>query len=223
MKSDTKPAETTGTPVTPDAETTSATTAAEPPAEQPEVAKLEEPKKAEEVKVTTYSGVVERFRTYQGEKSPAILAALFKKEVAPAIRQEPPVALSDGKTNVTIIAALSSRDGKSPNFALNGAKLVSLKKDEESDKWIIEALPLEKALKVSLTILNGHEVIEYPLTVAPALSDIASSEAGFSSFLKNKTTDLNGDGKHDYIDDFIYTANYLVQMDKTKPGGKAKP
>lgn len=228
LKDESKAADAAETPVAPAADTAPATVADATPAEQTAAARPEEPKKSEEIKFTSYSSIVERFRTYQGEKTPKILAALFKKEISPNIRQEPPVALSNGITNVTIIATLSA-DGKSPNFALNGAKLVSLKKDEDSAKWIIETLPIAKALKVSLTIQNGNEVIEFPLTVAPALSDVDASETGFISYLKNKTADLNDDGKHDHIDDFIFTANYLVEMDKlkpaekTKPAGKAKP
>lgn len=222
LKDEAKAAETADSSVATSADAP-ATVADATPAEQTETAKLEDPKKSEEIKFISYSGVLERFRTYQGEKTPKILAALIKKEISPNIHQEPPVALSDGKTNVTIIATLSSTDGKSPNFALNGAKLVSLKKEEDSNKWIVETLPAVKSLKVGLTIQNGNEVIEFPLTVAPVLSDIDASETGFVSYLKNKTADLNKDGKHDHIDDFIFTANYLVQMDKSKPAEKTKP
>jgi len=123
------------------------------------------------------------------------------------------VVLSDGTTHVRITATLTSSAEQAPNFALNGARLVSLTKDDQAGTWTVEALPLTNATKAGLTILNGSEVIEFPLTVAPPVKVAASSEADFAAFLKNsgKTADLNNDGVRDYLDDYIYTANYLAR------------
>jgi hypothetical protein len=48
--------------------------------------------------------------------------------------------------------------------------------------------------------------------------------ADFAQFLKDGSEpkpkrDLNGDGRHDYQDDFIYTVNYLIVKDSV---GKVK-
>ena len=166
------------------------------------------------MKITSYIGVIENFRTYSGAKSSANFIALFSKEIAPTIRQVPAVVLSDGKTPVIIAVKLEDAADKSPNFALSGAKLVTLNRDA-SAAWIIEALPQKGVAKAALTILTDSETVEYPLTVAVAVESVSTSEADFAVFLKDSgvTTpkrDLNGDGKHDYLDDFIYTANYLV-------------
>lgn len=183
----------------------------EPPAEEKPAA---EPQKENKVKITSYIGVIENFRTYSGAKSSANFIALFSKEIAPTIRQVPAVVLSDGKTPVIIAVKLEDAADKSPNFALSGAKLVTLNRDA-SAAWIIEALPQKGVAKAALTILTDSETVEYPLTVAVAVESVSTSEADFAVFLKDSgvTTpkrDLNGDGKHDYLDDFIYTANYLV-------------
>ena len=192
-----------------------ATAETEPPVEEnPVIQSTKEPAKHDEAKFTTYISVLDRFRSYTGEKSPAILLVLFKKEVAPAIRQEPLVALSDSITKVKIHVALAAADDKSPNFALNGANLVSLKRGDIPGSWLIEALPHANTLKAGLTILNGSDVVEFPITVAPPIKGLVVSEAGFAAFLK-KPADLNKDGKLDYIDEFIYTANYVAQMEKT--------
>lgn len=219
-----EPAEPAGAPAAPPADTPASTAAAAATAEQPQAQRPDEPKRAEEARTTVYGAVLERFRAYQGEKSPAILAALFKKDVAPAISQEPHVALSDGKTSIRIMASLTSSNGKSPNFALNGAKLVSLKKGDEAGIWIIEALPRENVLQATLTILNGAEIIEYPLTVAPPINSGAIGEAAFNAFLKNsgKGGDLNNDGRRDFTDEYIYTANYLVRLEKAKEEKRSK-
>ncbi len=74
-------------------------------------------------------------------------------------------------------------------------------------------------------VLSDDHVTEYPLTIAPAIPNAASTEAEFAAFLKDadKTPaqhDVNGDGKYDGVDDYIYTANYLVRQQKTKPAAK---
>lgn len=184
----------------------------EPPAMDKTVAEMPKPVKAKE---TSYVGTLENFRTYTGEKSPAKFVALFNKEVAKTIHQEPAIAVSDGKTSVKIVVKLESIADKSPNFALSGAKLVSLNRDNSSG-WIIEALPQTGTLSANLTILSDSDIIDYPLTLVPPLSGITGSETDFSNFLKDSGVaapkrDLNDDGKHDYLDDFIYTGHYLIQ------------
>lgn len=202
-------------PAPPSADNGAATETEPPSEEQPVIQNPKVPAKQEEAKYTTYSSVLDRFRSYTGEKSPAILIALFKKDVAPSIHQEPLVALSDGIMKIKVHVALSSSDDKSPNFALNGANLVSLKRGEVTGNWLIEALPHANTLKAGLTILNGSDVTEFPFTIAPPIKDVATSEAGFAAFLQ-KPADLNKDGKFDYIDEFIYTANFVAQMEKAE-------
>ncbi|GFE60415.1 cohesin domain-containing protein [Geobacter sp. AOG2] len=178
-------------------------------------------KKAETIATASNTAVLERFRAYKGEKTPAILIALFKEQISASFRQEPFVALSDGTTTVTIAADLSAESGGSPNFALNGAKLVSLRKSDTSPTWYIEALPTKGVLSASLMVLSENHVTEYPLTIAPAIKNAASTEVEFATFLKDaaKTPaqhDLNGDGRYDGIDDYIYAANYLARQMKAQ-------
>lgn len=217
-KSDAKTADTTGVSAQ-----TAAPAAAKPPEPPAEEKTVPEPTKPETVKITSYKGTLEYFRTYEGEKSPAILTALFNKKIAPAIRQEPAVALSDGKKTVKIVAEIKNAGNKSPNFALNGAKLISLNKDDASLAWIVEALPQTNTMQASLTILNNSDIIEYPLTLAPPVESVSPDEADFVIFISDSGTaspkrDLNGDGKHDYLDDYIYTANYLARKGTDKTG-----
>lgn len=184
---------------------------------------ISEPQKQVSPKSTSYKGVLENFRAYQGEKTPAILIALFNKKIAPTIRQEPAVALSDGKTPVKIVVELKGAGDKSPNFALNGAKLVSLNKDD-AFTWIVETLPQANIMQASLTILMDRDLMEYPLTLVPLVDGISPAEKDFDIFLsKNEAAtpkrDLNGDGKRDYQDDYIYTAHYLIMKGAA---GKAK-
>jgi hypothetical protein len=74
-------------------------------------------------------------------------------------------------------------------------------------------------------MLLGGVTREFPLTVAPKVQvDLIKpgtvSEADFALFLKERGTaaapksDRNADGRRDYLDEYIFTANYLAQQAK---------
>jgi hypothetical protein len=95
--------------------------------------------------------------------------------------------------------------------------MLSCSQNEKGD-WLIEALPEIETVKAQLVVSSDTAIFEFPLVVAPPLpSEIDLSEQGFIRFLtgKDRTVpspqDLNGDGRTDYLDDYIYTANYLVK------------
>lgn len=165
-----------------------------------------------------FKSVVERFKAYIGDKSLPIMAALFRKEVSQFIRQEPAVALSNGKSRVKITIDLPTHIATSPNFALNDATLLSVKREAGHDRrWIIEALPYTNSWKSFLIIIAGDESFEYPLTVAPAIANgLKLDESSWNALLKTSETaklpinDYNHDGLHDHIDEFIFVANYLA-------------
>jgi hypothetical protein len=205
-------------PVTAAAESESTRAKAETP---PEKAPAEQ-------KFVSLKSVLEQFRGYKGEKTPQKLVGLFAGGSA-GIRQEPPVALSDGNSPVKLFIEATSSVKEAPNFALKGAQLESLKMEGDS-VWVVEAVPNKGVYEATVTMLQGGSMTEIPLTVAPPLpADLKIGEGGklaeadFVLFLKEagsgKATrfDLNGDGKKDYIDDYIFTANYIV-----KGGGKGK-
>ena len=96
--------------------------------------------------------------------------------------------------------------------------MVSLKKIK-SDEWQIKAIPEQGTVAMALIVLHGTETTTYPLVVAPPLPQaFAPDDQGFREYLEksgsadNKTMDLNGDGRRDYLDDYIYTANYLAKQ-----------
>ncbi len=197
-------------------------------AEPPPVEQKTEPAQAAEVKQTTYISVLRRFLRYQGEKKPAAMIALFSEPVAATIRQEPYPAISNGATRVKISVDLPSTGRTAPNFSLTGAKMISLKRDDKSGSWILEVLPETGVIKTTVTILSGSSIIDYPLTVVPPVADFSPAEADFAAFLKDSGAkpakhDLNGDGKHDFRDDFIYTGHYLIRKNTPPVKGGAAP
>jgi hypothetical protein len=185
---------------------------------------------AEKKKVLLYKSVLERFKEYSGVKTPEALIALFSPQKEQA-KQDPPIVLSDGKATVKVILELNP-GGENNNFLLDGVSLVSMiNKDKNS--WVVELLPDSKVAEATISIPRNKQWNVMPLTVAPPVDvkiDPSSgklSEADFKLFLKERGTakapkfDLNNDGRRDYIDDFIFTANYIVQRDSlAKPGAK---
>jgi hypothetical protein len=168
------------------------------------------------IKQTVYEGVLDRFRLFQGAKTPDNLVGLFSKRVAATIRQEPAVIVSDGSSKVRVVVGLSADKDASTNFALTGANLVSLENEGDSGKWVLDILPQANTLKAVVTVLNSRMIVDFPLTVVPPAGIVTGSKTDFEDFLKDSGAkvpkfDLNGDGRHDYLDDYIYTAHYLMK------------
>lgn len=179
------------------------------------------------IKGVQNKSLLEQFRLFQGEKTPDKLIALFTGPTE-GDGQKPPVALSDGITNVQVVVESSSSAKTAPSFALKGAKLVSLKKTGDST-WIVEVLPDKGTFDATVNVMQDGTIRQIPLTVVPPLpADLKIGTGGkltgtdFNQFLKEHGTDkaprfdLNGDGKRDYIDDYIFTANYLLKSDAGK-------
>jgi hypothetical protein len=161
------------------------------------------------------TGILERFRTYRGERTPAALMALFNNESMIGARQEPPVVLSDGRSTVRFVFVSSPGARTTSDIAVMGAKLLSLKRDpDNTNTWIVVLLPDRGAYQASVTVPLGELKMIYPITIAPKV-DIrpgrgrAVTTADFDRYLKERGKDLNQDGKRDDTDDFIFTANYL--------------
>lgn len=166
--------------------------------------------------------VLERFRQFQGEKTVQNLTSLFRQDPADKFTQVPPIGISDGKATVTLAIAMNTGD-RAPNFAFTAARYVALHRIDEG--WEIEAKPDKGAVKAGVSMLYNNLVQEFPITVAPKVDLVPGkprpvTEADFNAFLKNRGSagapkyDLNKDGRRDYMDDYIFTANYLVQMEE---------
>jgi len=173
------------------------------------------------VAVTAEQSVLERFRLYAGERTPEGLSALFGSPASTKIRQQPRIAISDGRTAVIVAIRIAALDGTAPNFSLRGASQVSLQR-KKPDEWLLTALPAKGSLEVALMVATGKAMLELPLTVAPPLpADTDLSLQAFKGYLKEKGSDsnplqdLDGDGQRDYRDDYIFTANYLSRQSTT--------
>lgn len=162
--------------------------------------------------------ILNRFRDFQGEKTPKNLLGLFSEGKSTVFRQEPPIVFSDGSSQVSVHIAIPSAR-QAPNFSLRGAKLVSLNPNGEQD-WSCTITPDQNVVEATITVLFEGNSLDVPVIVAPAVPDMLTkknilNEAAFALFLKERGTeqvpigDLNNDGHRDYVDDYIYACNYL--------------
>jgi len=166
--------------------------------------------------------ILDRFRQYKGKRTPEAFVALFEQDGMFWCRQDPPVALSDGKT-VVRVTFISTPGNKTPaDVAVMGARLISLKKDpDNTNTWVAELAPEKGECRASIVVFQGEAKMVYPLTIAPkAAMDRSQSgtmtKKDFSRYFTERGPaaatqfDANKDGKQDYIDDYIITANYLA-------------
>lgn len=165
-----------------------------------------------------YKSVLQMFKESKGERVAVSMMALFAKAAYPDFKQEPPIVISDGINPVKITLRLKPSGNESPKFILQGANVKQLRGEGEEYDWIVEAVPKKGVSEARLIAIDGQRTLEFPLVVAPpvktALSGGAKTgEADFGKYLeKGAKYDLNKDEKIDYLDDYIFTANYIVTM-----------
>lgn len=172
---------------------------------------------APSVRPVPESSVLDRFRTYDGPRTPDDLSALFTPSATDLVRQQPLIALSDGRTATLLAIKVTAASETAPGFSFSGATPVPPQR-KQNDEWLFTAIPDKGVWRASLIVSAGSAPVEYPLTVAPQLSaENDLTEQGFKTFLafgrdeaSADVYDLNHDGKLDYVDDYIFTANYLA-------------
>jgi hypothetical protein len=157
--------------------------------------------------------VLQRFMEFKGEKSLQAFAALFKRGDRERAIQYPSIALSDGKTLITIKMELQQEEPGSPDIAVWDATLVSLRKDGGKN-WVASVVPSEGAWEAKLILKVGSEAIEVPLVVAPRIElDANVSERNFLDALDRYCSDQDVARKWEnvpHLNDYIFTANYLA-------------
>ncbi len=185
--------------------------------------------------IYTQPSIRERFQEYRGPRTPKALMALFDQDPLIGFRQDPAIALSDGKTPVALRFISTPDRQHTSDLALMGARLVSAKRaPDETNTWIVTVLPVQGSNTASLSVPQQKLLMVFPITVAPkARTDLDGSGsvnmADFLLFLKEQGEpgkprfDLNHDGVRDWQDDYIFTANYLAAAHATKSARAVAP
>lgn len=187
-----------------------------------------------EITTTAYKSTLKKFSEFNGEKNLTNLTALFDAAPGDNLKQIPAISLSDGKSSLKIFISESPElTQHTSSFVLKGAKFVSLNR-ENGTTLALEVLPESGVYDASLVILYKDKGVEFPLTVAPPIKPACANngeigDADFIAYLKavanenNSCFDLNNDGIRNYIDDYIFVANYLVGQKMIRDKSDAEP
>lgn len=156
--------------------------------------------------------VLQRFKKYQGEKDLSSFVALFGRSGGERVRQEPAIAISDGKTPVTIRID-AQPDGEHPTaLALSDAALLS--KEAHEKEIVVAVLPSKGTWESRLVTVAGGEILDYPLVVVPRVAINAGMKekdflAALNAYIADQALTRRGVNKS-YVYWYIFTANYLA-------------
>jgi len=180
--------------------------------------------------VISLESVLGRFRNFAGEATAAGFMKLFDPVGTGGFRQDPSPCLTDGRATLEVEVTGGTVGNQAPNVAVQGARLLSLAQDPaDASAWIVKLQPEGNGLEASLAVSTDQVATIFPLVLAPRVNiDLNRSGSvtaeDFSLFLKNREGfDLSGDGKRDYRDDYIFTANYLAAQQAVKKAPEKNP
>lgn len=185
---------------------------------------------APEREIHSLQSILDRFRDFTGERTADAFMALFEQDGAGGVSQDPSPVIADGKNLLQVVFISEPGDENVSDVAVTGARLISVERAPgDAYTWIVKLQPETGADEASLAVPLAKLTIVFPLAVAPR-RDIdldrsgAVTPADFSLFLKKRTGfDLNGDGKRDYRDDYIFTANYLAAVPEREKASAETP
>jgi hypothetical protein len=160
--------------------------------------------------------VLQRFKDFKGKRGLKEFAALFAPPNGSGMRQDPVIALSDGRTPLTITLDHPAIE----SFTVSGGRLLSLRKTDEGN-WVITVMPDKGVDEAKLLVWNGKYSREIPLTVAPpaGISPLELRGIGAADFVSRLDSYLAGAIAHEgkkpaaalkYRYEYVFTANYLA-------------
>ncbi len=140
-------------------------------------------------------------------------AVLFERSDWAWAKQYPSIALTDGKTPVTIKLEMEQEENGSPDIAVWDATLVSLHK-EGAKSWVVTIVPSEGACEAKLIFKVNGEITEFPLVVAPPVELACNiNEQNFLAALNDYLSVQDAPyekGNILALSEYIFTANYLA-------------
>ena len=129
--------------------------------------------------------VLERFRSYIGERTPENLERLFERSDDTFV-QDPPVVLSDGKASLRLTVRLRNRSEKSPLFYISEATCTNLHIGTNDGVWVLNLVPKQGSMAAAVTVISGNEIIDFPLAVAPPIElfEVATARDGEAEYVR---------------------------------------
>lgn len=171
--------------------------------------------------VVIMDGPLDRLRQAQGDGSLVARLNIIRSSGSNQVRQEPAIAWSDANTPVQL-AFLAHAGSDAPNLALTNLRLRRLYRASDG-RWVLDAQVHENVWEARVFVMGQGKTLSVPVVVAPRVAidfndDGRIDEADYRLLLdalKNDDPafDLNADGATDYIDEYIFLANYLLIKD----------
>lgn len=169
-----------------------------------------------------HKSVLDRFMEFSGKRNFESAKGVFSEPVSADCIQSPLVVLADGKSPITVLLTPTTSTEQISNFVVTSVQLVSFNENPNLvNSWFANLLPTKGSVSGSFAYKQGRDTVVCPLTIAPGVN-IDFDKSGsitevdvrlYFNTKKSKKTlrfDLNQDGKQDYLDDYIFVANYLV-------------
>jgi len=156
--------------------------------------------------------ILQRFRSFKGQKDLGTFMSLFERTAGGSTVQEPAIALSDGTTPVRIRIKVQRGTQCGAGIALTDASLLSKETDEKG--MSITVLPEKGTWDARVGIVTDQQVIEYPMVVAPPVdlpANITETTfyAALQSYILAQTAAKPGENAVPLLE-YIFTANYLA-------------
>jgi hypothetical protein len=181
-----------------------------------------------ELQLTSGGSVLQLFKDFRGERGLKAYVALFNPPPRRTYSQEPPVALSDGKTPVRVTLPAFPGSAGVPDVALFDARLVHLGRGEGSD-WVITAIPNEGSWNARLIVKGAAKLMEIPLVTAPPVKMPKEiTEGTFLPELDRFASRQRGSAQGEDVTTgnfyfaYVFTANYLATAQRRTPDALAR-
>jgi hypothetical protein len=201
--------------------------AAKHPEQQDPAEETAHPAAGHDLLQKTEKSVLQRFREFKGTRSVENLVALFDRGLGDTLVQDPPVALSDGETVVSVKLFLQQKGENALNVAMLDAKLLQVRK-ENGNRWLITALPNKGTWNAGMIIQTDEKLIEFPLAVAPKVKMPRNIAKGvflteLDRFISEQARSDKGgsDPLRHSLYEYFFTANYLAGS-KNHPSAAAE-
>lgn len=120
---------------------------------------------ATQVSFNRHESVLEKLRSFTGEKNRSTLTHLFRSTDG-AFAQDPPVLLSDGTARARVTVRAPTQGEQAPSFMVSGGACVDVRM-KDNNVWELDIVPARGSSATSVTILSEKSMVEYPLVVSP--------------------------------------------------------
>lgn len=121
------------------------------------------------------------------------------------VRQTPPVVFADGRSKVSLMLNKSASTNR-PSIGVQGCRLAEIE-DAGDEGWQIHLHTVAGAWPAKILLLGDNELVEFPLVIVPEIESIPRNLMDNAAI---PALDLDQDGQHTPLDDYLLIGNLLA-------------